>query len=160
MMPHRTSSTSYLAHTFPGHHQPKPGLVPRELPDVVAHHESDLPGKSFKAQSFKAQFGPVVPREESPASHTRQEQPCRHATPEQRTFSLAHQPDRRSANGIRRHSETRQQPSADAASSQTPAVPSTQPPVIVVKQISDLGTTSFGFWERRYLTRLRMRIRR
>ena len=155
-MPHRTSSTSYLAHTFLGHHQPKPRLVR----DVVAPHESDLPGKSFKAQSLKAQFGPVVSREESTTPRTRQEQPCRDATPKQRTFSLAHQPDRRSANGIRRHSETRQQPSADAASSQTPAVPSTQPPMIVVKQISNLGTTSLGFWERRYLNHLRLRIRR
>jgi hypothetical protein len=62
--------------------------------------------------------------------------------------------------GMRTHSETRQAPSADTESSQPRAVPSPQPSVIVVNQGPDPRTNTFAFWERRYLTRPRVRIRR
>jgi len=59
----------------------------------------------------------------------------------------------------RRSSQTRQQSSPDATSSQAPAVPAMQPPVVIVKQSSDSGTP-VAFWERRYLNHWRVRIRR
>jgi hypothetical protein len=124
-------------------------------------HEHDAPGESvLSGKRLQAESSKVVrPRVRSRGPHAYREQVCRDATAERRSFPLMHTPDERRGSGVRAHSETRKQSSTDAAG-QTPTVPLTQPSVFVIKQVSDQGSASFGFWERRYLTHLLVKIRR
>jgi hypothetical protein len=151
MMPYGTSSCSLPARTALNQGSLEPRPVPRESPD-----ESDLLRRRFKSQLVTSTPWEELGLDERP----RQEQPRREVPPESRTFPLAHQPDRRFRSGKQVNFETQQQPSGAADSGQAPTAPATQPLQIVVNQVSDARTKSLGFWERRHLTHLRVKIRR
>jgi hypothetical protein len=153
--PHQTVSASHIAQAGRGCHQLEPRAASQESPDAVVPQEPDVYGKRLQAEPSHV----VRPRVRSSGPRTRQEHLCRDAAAEPRTCPVIHRRDERQGVGVRRNSESHQQSSTDAAG-QTPTVPLTQPSVFVIKQVSDQGSASFGFWERRYLTHLRVKIRR
>ncbi len=158
----QTVRTAHLApvealHPTSAEPRARPQLVSRQPRIVTAPSASDLPRKRLEAKSE-----PVPTRSESAVAHRLPELPSRdllltHGDPATRRPRRL--PSERATRGGRSEAAA-MQGWTEATPSLAPAGPAPHPQIVVVNQPPAPGVTTFAFWERRYLSHLRIRNRR
>jgi hypothetical protein len=159
--PHQTARKAHIVatekpHSTSGELPAKPQAVPRGPRIVAAANTSDFLRERFEDESW-----PMPPRAEAAVRHRLPDGSAGDILRTTRSLPSARRQDQTiSERSAGRRSDPHRHGSAGAISTQMPAGPPPQQPVIVLNQPADLGAPPVAFWERRHLSHLHVRIRR